>query len=149
MSSNINLEIMKSGANLEEEKYFERDRFIQEDILAKFEKIENIDKIMYLDILFDDKLEIHVNDKEEITRDFIKEILSKLPIFDNYVQDFCERNYKRRSFDVKNYMVALSWISIEQNKVIMRYWGEYVNIELEAIFIKNKLEWENKEIYFC
>lgn len=149
MSININLEITKSGANLEEEKYFERDRFIQEDILAKFEKIENIDEIMYLDILFDDELEMHVNGKEEITRDFIKEILSKLPTFDNYVQDFCEFNYKRSSFDAKNYIVALSWISIEQNKVIMRYWGEYVNIELEAIFVKNNLEWENKEIYFC
>ncbi len=149
MSRNINLEITKSGANLEEEKYFERDRFIQEDILAKFEKIENIDEIMYLDILFDDELEMHVNGKEEITRDFVKEILAKIPDFDNYVEDFCELNYKRSSFDAKNYIVALSWISIEQNKVIMRYWGEYVNIELEAIFVKNNLEWENKDIYFC
>lgn len=139
----------ESGAKMEEGKYFERNRFIQEDILAKFEKIDNIDKIMYLDILCDDELEIHLNSEQEITRDLVKEILAKLPTFDNYVQDFCELNYKKSSFDAKNYVVALSWISIEKNKVVMRYWGEYVNIELEAIFIKNNLEWENKEIYFC
>ncbi|WP_027625627.1 hypothetical protein [Clostridium lundense] len=149
MDDNINLKITKSGTKSKEENYFKRNRFIKEDILAKFEKIETIDEIIYLDILFNDELEIYLNDKQEITRDLIKEILAEIPTFDNYVQNFCELNYNKSSFDARNYMVALSWISIEQNKAVMRYWGEYVNIELEAIFIKNNLGWENKDIYYC
>lgn len=149
MSDIINLEIIESEKKIKEEKYFKRDRYIKEDILAKFEKIETINKIMNLDISFNDAIEIYLDDKQVISRDLIKEILAEILMFDNYVQDFCELNYKKSSFRAENYIVALSWVSIEQNKVVMRYWGEYVNIELEAVFVKNNFVWENKDIYYC
>lgn len=138
----------KSKQKNEEEQYFKRKRYKKEEIFAEFEKIETINKTINLDITSDETLELHVSDKQTITRDFIKEILAEIPIFDDYVQDFCELNYKKSSYSAKNYMVALAWISIEQDKVTMRYWGECVNIELEAIFVKNNSEWENKDIYY-
>ena len=104
---------------------------------------------MNLDISFNDAIEIYLYDKQVISRDLIKEILAEILMFDNYVKDFCELNYKKSSFRAENYIVAFSWVSIEQNKVVMRYWGEYVNIELEAVFVKNNFVWENKDIYYC
>lgn len=139
----------KSNQKIKEEQYFKRNRYKKEEILDVFEKIETIDKTINLDITSDETLEMHVDEKQAITRDLIKEILAEIPIFDNYIQDFCELNYNKSSYSAKNYMVSLAWISIEQEKVIMRYWGEYVNIELEAIFIKKNLKWENKDIYYC
>gem|GEM_PF-6353669 len=126
----------KSKQKIKEEQYFKRNRYKKEEILDVFEKIETIDKTINLDITSDETLEMHVDEKQAITRELIKEILAEIPIFDNYIQDFCELNYSKSSYSAKNYMVSLAWISIEQEKVIMRYWGEYVNIELEAIFIK-------------
>ena len=129
-----------------DEQYFKRNRYIKDEILTAFEKLEAIDKIFYLDISKDDIVEIHLD--EEVTRDLLVEIISKIQEFDNYVQDFCELNSVRGSFSYANYMVLLSWMKIEQNKVIMGYWGERVNIELRTIFVKNELVWENKEIYY-
>jgi hypothetical protein len=119
-----------------DEKYFKRDRYNKEVILEAFEKIETINKIFDLDISSDNSVEIHL-DEEEMSIDLIKEIISEIPAFDNYVQDFCELIAERSSYGTRNYMVALAWMKIEQNKVLMGYWGEYVNIELRAIFVKN------------
>ena len=137
---------MSDVNNSVEENYFKRNRYVKEDMLVEFEKIETINKIFYLDISQNDNLEIHVH--EEINRDFIKEVISEIPTFDNYVQDFCESNSKMSKFAPGNYRVSLAWISIEQNKVVMGYWGEFVNIELRSMFVKNNSVWENDDIYW-
>jgi hypothetical protein len=94
----------------------------------------------------DDELEIHI--KEEMPKGMIEDIIAEIQMFDNYVQDFCELNSKKSTFGDSNYMVDLSWIEIEPNKVIMGYWGRFVNIELRAIFVRNNLVWENENIYW-
>jgi hypothetical protein len=37
---------------------------------------------------------------------------------------------------------------VKRDKVVMGYWGAYVNIELRAFFIKHNDKWEMKEIYW-
>lgn len=123
-------------------------RYLREDILEAFENIESIDKVITLEIPSIDTLEIYLDEKHTIDRDFIKEVLSQIPLFDDTIQEFCKINSERSSFGYRNYVVDLSWISIEPNKVIMRYWGRYVNIELEAIFEKSNITWENADIYY-
>ena len=129
-----------------EDSAFKRNRYIKEFILTEFKKIETIDKVFYLNITLDDELEVHI--KEEIPRGMIEDIIAEIQMFDNYVQDFCELNSKKSTFGDSNYMVDLAWIQIEPNKVVMGYWGKFVNIELRAIFIRNNLVWENEDIYW-
>lgn len=76
MSDIINLKIIGSEKKIKEEKYFKRDRYIKEDILAEFEKIETINKIMNLDISFNDAIEIYLDDKQVISRDLLKGFIS-------------------------------------------------------------------------
>lgn len=67
---------------------------------------------------------------------------------DNTVQKFCKNSFEQGKFDIRNYMVSLAWITFEIDKVVMGYWGEFVNIELRAIFsIKNGM-WEKIDIYY-
>ena len=77
------------------------------------------------------------------------QVLSYIDDFDAIVQDFCKESYDASSFDMKNYMVVLAWISIESEcKIIMGYWGEYVNIELRAVFERKENLWKKVDLYF-
>ena len=125
---------------------FIRNRYLKEYLLNEFTKIDSIEKVFYSNLTEDNELEIHVN--EEISKEILKDIIAEIQTFDNYVQDFCEFSSKRSNNDDKAYMVDLSWIKIEPNKVVMGYWGSRVNIELRAIFVKNKLGWKNEKIYW-
>lgn len=136
----------RSNSELDKQ-HFERNRYIKEDFLTEFEKIKTLDKIIRLSISSIDAFEIYIAD-EEIAKKFITEVIAEIPNFDNFVQDFCERNSEMTNLGYKNYRVGLSWLSIEQNKVSMGYCGEYVNIELRVIFVKNDLKWGNEDIYW-
>ena len=67
---------------------------------------------------------------------------------DNTVQEFCKDSCQHGKFDIKNYMVSFQWLTFEAEKVVMGYWGEFVNVELRAIFSIINGVWEKTDIYY-
>lgn len=128
-------------------QYFKRNRYNSDIFINELSKNKVLDDTLFFNI-DDEEIEVYL-DEQVKNREYIKEVLNNIEYIDNYVQSYCEENFIKGNYNFKIYAVALSWIDIKKDKVTIRYWGEYVNVELETIFIKVDNEWIVKDIYYC
>ncbi|QAA32272.1 hypothetical protein [Clostridium manihotivorum] len=91
---------------------------------------------------------VEIDGHENISNDMVVSFLMYIEEADNIVQEFCKNTFEQGKFDIRNYMVSLSWITFEKDKVVMGYWGDFVNIELRALFSMKNGVWEKIEIYY-
>lgn len=116
-------------------------------IMNTYQKADKTKQVFLLkNIAYNFEIEIEKSDGIEET--FLLEVLSQVEDFDNTVQKFCMNNYQPERQNANNYKVGISWISIEEDRVEIGYWGEYVNIELRAVFAKKNGNWETIDIYY-
>lgn len=124
-------------------KLFERNRYTNDSFINELMKVTVLEDTLNLN-----DIEIYLNEEVK-DREYLKEVFSNIEYIDNYVQDYCEENLKKGKLGFKAYAVELSWIDIERDKVTIRYWGQYVNVELEVIYVKLNNEWMVEDIYYC
>ena len=124
-------------------KLFERNRYTNDSFINELMKVTVLEDTLNLN-----DIEIYLNEEVK-NREYLKEVFSNIEYIDNYVQDYCEENLKKGKLGFKAYAVELSWIDIERDKVTIRYWGQYVNVELEVIYVKLNNEWMVEDIYYC
>jgi len=63
-----------------------------------------------------------------------RRLLEKITELDNLVQYSCEEEYAKSSFHVRDFMLYLAMIEIGEEEVALRYFGQIVNTEWDAIF---------------
>ncbi len=42
----------------------------------------------------------------------------------------------------------MSWVSLDDTKVVSGYWGRFDNVELKATFVLGDEKWTIEDIYF-
>ncbi|MZK51429.1 MULTISPECIES: hypothetical protein [Clostridium] len=122
-------------------------RYPEKIISEAWEKADKTQKTVLINSCELD-FSIEIDGRENTSNDIVVSFLLNIREVDNIVQEFCKNSFQHGKFDIRNYMVSLEWITFETDKVVMGYWGEFVNIELRAIFsIKNGV-WEKIDIYY-
>jgi putative Mn2+ efflux pump MntP len=116
-------------------------------ILEKWEKADKTQKTVLIDSSELD-LSIEIDGYENTSNDVVVSFLLNIREVDNIVQKFCKNSFQQGKFDIRNYMVSLEWVTFDTDKVVMGYWGEFVNIELRAIFLMKNGIWEKRDIYY-
>ncbi|WBW95245.1 hypothetical protein [Oceanirhabdus sp. W0125-5] len=122
-------------------------RYPENIILEAWEKADKTQKIVLIDSCELD-FSIEIEGYENTSDDVVVSFLMLIREIDNIVQEFCKTSFQQGKFDIRNYMVSLEWIDFETDKVVMGYWGEFVNIELRAIFSMKNGVWEKSDIYY-
>jgi hypothetical protein len=122
-------------------------RYSKNIILEAWEKADKVQKTVTLD---SSKLDfsIEIDGYENVSHDVIVSFLLYIKDADNIVQEFCRNSFQHGKADIRNYMVYLVWVTFEGDRVVMGYWGEFVNIELRAIFSISNGVWEKVDIYY-
>lgn len=120
---------------------YEKDRYKSNQLLEMW---VNADKSQKTIVVNDIEIEQYVSRFEEMVQSFWKNISE----IDNKVQEFCIENYEGSNQDIKNFIVELSWVSLEEDQIKLGYWGKYVNIELRAVCKCEAEHWEISEICY-
>jgi len=133
---------------MENSKYrIKMNRYPENIILEAWEKADKTQKIVLIDSCELD-FSIEIDGYENMSNYVVVSFLLHIREVDNIVQEFCKNSFQHGKFDIRNYMVSLAWITFETDKVVMGYWGEFVNIELRAIFSIKDGVWEKIDIYY-
>ncbi len=128
--------------HMDHEAYFKRNRYSKEYILNEFGNIETWDKAFELNIEPDYSIEVYI--KQPVSEDYIKEVLAEIPELDNCILELCEMSAKKSDWHPKVFCLVPGWVEIEQNKVIMEYYGEYVNTSTSFTFVKTDIGWKRE-----
>ncbi len=104
---------------------FEKDRY---DSALLLEKWLEADKDAGTIVVEDIEVEGYDPEYEDLICRFWKSITA----IDNSVQDFCTEECSKSGEDSKNYVVDLSWVSLEDGQIELGYWGRFVNVELRV-----------------
>lgn len=133
---------------MENSKYeIKMNRYPEKIILEAWEKADKEQRTVVIDSSELD-FSIEIEGHENASTDAIVSFLMNIREADNIVQEFCKDSSQHSKFDIRNYIVSLEWINFETDRVIMGYWGEFVNIELRAIFLIKSGIWEKVDIYY-
>lgn len=133
---------------MENSKYkIKMNRYPEKIILEAWEKADKTEKTVLIDCRELD-FSIEIDGHENTSSDVVASFLLHIKKNDNIVQEFCKNSFQHGKFDIRNYMVSLEWLTFESDKVVMGYWGEFVNIELRAIFSIENGIWEKRDIYY-
>lgn len=122
-------------------------RYPENIILGAWEKADKTKNTILIDSCELD-FSIEIERYENTTNDVVVSFLLHIGEVDNIVQEFCKNSFQHGKFDIRNYMVSLEWVTFETDKVVIGYWGEFVNIELRAIFSMKNGIWEQMDIYY-
>ena len=133
---------------MENSKYeIKMNRYAENIISEAWEKADKTQKTVIINSCELD-FSIEIDGHENTSNDVVVSFLLNIREVDNIVQEFCKNSFQHSEFDIRNYMVSLEWITFETDKVVMGYWGEFVNIELRAIFSMINGIWEKIDIYY-
>jgi len=121
---------------------FPRDRYDPVQFELAFASAEIIQKRgeIYATLLIDDEeIEIHFPLLEALPlppelRLAAERACGRINALDNSVQAFCENEAKYSQFDESNYKLRIAYLKVYGDRLQVRYWGEIVNTELEALF---------------
>ncbi|MCI8422842.1 MAG: hypothetical protein HFF50_04810 [Lawsonibacter sp.] len=103
-----------------------------------------------------DFLELHGRNTVEPER--LVRALDRLGALDNQVQQFCREAYTsacarlsaKIPIRLMDYVVLLSWAEFQEDgEFLLAYWGEYVNIELRALFAWENGDWQMREAFYA
>jgi hypothetical protein len=122
-------------------------RYPENTIIEAWEKADKTQKTILITSCELD-FSIEIDGYENTSNDIVVSFLLYIREADNIVQEFCKNSFQHGKFDIRNYIVSLEWITFETDKVVVGYWGEFVNIELRAIFLMKNGVWEKTDIYY-
>lgn len=106
--------------------YFDKDRYDSSKMLDKWIEANKDGRTIVVD-------NIEVEGYERKFEELILLFWKQISIIDNKVQDFCAEECNKSGGDSKDYIVDLSWASLEDGQLELGYWGRYVNIELRVL----------------
>ena len=89
--------------------YFDKDRYDSSKMLDKWIEANKDGRTIVVD-------NIEVEGYERKFEDVIIIFWKQISIIDNQVQDFCAEECSRSGEDIKEYIVDLSWVSIEDGQ---------------------------------
>ena len=124
--------ILKTAATVDMEKpdqenaVFEENRYNAAQLYDAWHHADKSGKVI---LVGDIEVEQYDPGFEEMMESFWKNISG----IDNSVQQFCWEACAGSESDSRNYIVDLSWISPEGDKIILGYVGRFVNVELRAV----------------
>ncbi len=104
---------------------FDKDRYDSFQLLEKWLKADKDAGTIVVD-------DIEVEGYEPEYEDLMLLFWRQISIIDNKVQEFCAEECDRTGEDSKNYVVDLSWVSLEDRQIEIGYWGRFVNAELRV-----------------
>ena len=120
---------------------YQKDRYNSNQLFEMWLKADKSPKTIVVDGI---EIEQYVSRYEEMVQSFWKNISE----IDNKVQEFCIENYEGSNQNIKNFIVELSWVSLEENQIELGYWGKYANIELRAVCKCKAEHWEIRKICY-
>ena len=126
---------------------FKYNRYSSKYILNLWENADKESNIVTIESESED-FSIDIDGHKSIDSNLVIDFLSNIKEFDNTVQKFTHDTYIKGNYEIRNYIVSLEWISFKKNEVMLGYWGEFVNIELRAIFNLKDGIWKNINIYY-
>jgi hypothetical protein len=133
---------------MENSKYqIKINRYPESIILEAWEKTDKTQKTILIESS-ELHFSIEIDGCENTNNDVVGSFLLYIREADNMVQEFCQKCFDGGKYDIRNYIVSLEWITFETDKVVMGYWGEYVNIELRAVFSVKNGVWEKVDIHY-
>ena len=124
--------ILKPAATVDMEKpdqenaVFEENRYNAAQLYDAWHHADKSGKVI---LVGDIEVEQYDPGFEEMMESFWKNISG----IDNSVQQFCREACAGSEPDSRNYIVDLSWVSPEGDKIILGYVGRFVNVELRAV----------------
>ena len=124
--------ILKTAATVDMEKpdqenaVFEENRYNAAQLYDAWHHADKSGKVI---LVGDIEVEQYDPGFEEMMESFWKNISG----IDNSVQQFCREACAGSESDSRNYIVDLSWVSPEGDKIILGYVGRFVNVELRAV----------------
>ena len=71
-----------------------------------------------------------------------KDVMRNITSMDDLVQKSNLSECERTGIDPKNYMLYLAYAKVETEKASLCYYGEKVNTEWDAIFVKEEGKWK-------
>jgi hypothetical protein len=130
---------------------FKYDRFNKEELLQAYKKASICKDVIIIPgydfeiSLYDDSIDMSTEVWK--TYDFlIKEILTKIPEFDNSFQHDCEKSYRKSNSHLRNFTFSLQIIYIiTQDEVILDYWADEVNSTFQIKYRKFDGDWIKSE----
>jgi hypothetical protein len=74
---------------------------------------------------------------QEHARAGLAEFLAEIRALDNRVQASLEAEFRSVGGALDDFRLYIGWVRVDDGHVTVRYWGEVVNIEYEALFQKD------------
>ncbi|MGX5203249.1 hypothetical protein [Aliikangiella sp. IMCC44632] len=120
---------------------FPRNRYNPVELMSLFDskEIETCDGDFFKSFELDgSELEIYFPEENGVVQEKYLEkarhVIQDIRLLDNLVQDSCENEYLKSKLHVDNFMLYLAFIEIKIDEVTLRYYGEKVNTEWDAVF---------------
>lgn len=131
--------------------YFPRNRYPSERLFDALEKLdpelqEEEDGSLYIQV---DDLDISILAEGEPPDKVLKrtlEVLEQVPIFDNQIQQDCERDWSKSNLSPDGFQLDLVQVYAFPDRIELTYYGTIVNTQWVPVFRKNKNgEWIMEE----
>ena len=119
--------------------FFEKDRYNFTQLINKIRITETV-----TNVILDEATDIEIYGGDKVSKDMLIDILQNFNMLDNLVQDECKKEYEEKGLDVENYQFAPSWMKVQNNEVIIGYWGIKVNSDFDKTFVKVDGRWKMK-----
>ena len=119
--------------------FFEKNRYNFTRLINRIRVMETI-----ASVILDEETDIEIYEGDKVSKDELIEILQNFNDLDNLVQDECKKEYEENGLDVENYQFAPSWMKVQNNEVIIGYWGIKVNSDFDKTFVKVDGRWRMK-----
>ena len=120
---------------------FPRNRYNSDELISLFESepVEECEGDYFKSLkLSNGELDFYFPSENNVVNDkyieTARRVILNIRLLDNLVQDSCESEYIRTKLHVRNFMLYLASVEIKKNEVALRYYGEKVNTEWDAIF---------------
>ena len=119
--------------------FFEKDRYNFTQLINKIRVMETV-----ANVILDEATDIEIYGGDKVSKNMLIDILQNFNMLDNLVQDECKKEYEENGLDVENYQFAPSWMKVQNNEVIIGYWGIKVNSDFDKTFVKVDGRWRKK-----
>ena len=119
--------------------FFEKDRYNFTQLINKIRVMETV-----ANVILDEATDVEIYEGDKVSKDMLIDILQNFNMLDNLVQDECKKEYEEKGLDVENYQFAPSWMKVQNNEVIIGYWGIKVNSDFDKKFVKVDGRWRMK-----
>ena len=116
---------------------FPLNRYDFSNLIKEIEKIEVLPNV-----ITDTETAIEFYGGNTISRDALVCFLENFNVIDNLAQNDSKQEYEKNTqLGVKSYQFEPAWVEIAPDKVIVGYFGIYINTDFSLTFSKNNETW--------